>query len=514
MIQKLTPFIGLNKDLGVSDLPLGAITDCNNVRFREGYAELFLGQANAYTTCPIPPYSAFPVRTGSTIYWLVLGAAKAYCVTGAPATWTNITRSAGGDYSASLDTLWNGGVLNGVPVVNNGVDAPQYWSTIATGTPLAALPSWPAGVTCRVMRPFLNYWFAFDVTKAGTRYPHRVKWSHPAEPGTVPTSWDETDATKDAGEFDLDGAGFIVDAMPLGNTLIVYKQFSTYACTYTGGSYIFNFRPLFSGIGMMAPDCGVEIDGTHYVFTQSDIVRHDGSQVQSILDKATRRWLLKNIDNTQYERCFVTKSIFFNEVWFCFPSVGNTSCNKALVYNYKDGVLSIRDIANAVSGNSGQVEEVTTTTYDGDSAPFSSDASAFDENEYGANTQRTLLCSATNTNLILLDSGTTDRGSVQTSYMERIGITLDDPNRVKTVKRLRPRVLAPSGTVLKFRVGGSMDVYGPISWSSQVTFTVGTDVSVDAFASGRYLAWRMDTDAAYSYRIEGMDVEFEPRGGW
>ena len=98
--------------------------------------------------------------------------------------------------------------------------------------------------------------------------------------------------------------------------------------------------------------------------------------------------------------------------------------------------------------------------------------------------------------------------------MERIGITLDDPNRVKTVKRLRPRVLAPSGTVLKFRVGGSMDVYGPISWSSQVTFTVGTDVSVDAFASGRYLAWRMDTDAAYSFRIEGLDVEFEPRGGW
>ena len=47
MLQKLTPFAGLNKDLGVSDLPLGAITDCNNVRFREGYAELCLGQANA-----------------------------------------------------------------------------------------------------------------------------------------------------------------------------------------------------------------------------------------------------------------------------------------------------------------------------------------------------------------------------------------------------------------------------------------------------------------------------------
>jgi len=184
MLQKLTPFTGLNKDLGAADLPLGAVTDGGNVRFREGYAELFLGQANAYTTCPIAPYSAFPVRTGSTIYWLVMGAAKGYCVTGAPATWTNVTRSVGGDYSASLDTLWNGGVLNGVPIVNNGVDVPQFWSTIAPGTPLAALTNWPGTATCRVMRPFLNYMFAFDVTKAGTRYPHRVKWSHPADPKT------------------------------------------------------------------------------------------------------------------------------------------------------------------------------------------------------------------------------------------------------------------------------------------------------------------------------------------
>lgn len=516
-LQKLSPFLGINKDLGVESLPLGAVTDANNVRFREGYAELFLGQTDAYTTAPLAPYTAFPVRTGSTIYWLVLGAAKAYAVTGAPATWTNITRQTASvdvDYAATLDTLWNGGVLNGVPIVNNGVDVPQYWSTISTGTKLAALPNWPGTATCRVMRPFMNYMFAFDVTKAGTRYPHRVKWSHPADPGTVPTSWDETDATKDAGEFDLEGASFVVDALPLGNALIIYKQNSAHICTFAGAGSIFNFRMLFSNYGMLGPDCGVEIDGSHYVLTQSDVIRHDGTTVQSILDKATRRWLFQNIDTAQYDRCFVTKNVYFNEVWICFPELGQTSCTKALIYNYKDGTVSFRDLPNVTSANVGQVDSTSADTWDADSNSWDSDLTGWNSNEFGAQSQRTMLCAPSRPALVLADQGTQNFGSYISGFVERTGISLDAPTQVKTIKRLRPIVKAPTGTQLTFRVGGAMDAYSGVTWSSPVVFTVGTDVSVDAFATGRELAWRVESSSAYTWRIERLDIDVVPRGDW
>lgn len=516
-VQKITPFAGLNKDLGQETLPLGAVTDASNVRFREGYAELFLGQTDAYPTAPIAPYTAFPVRTGSTIYWLVLGAAKAYAVTGAPATWTNVTRQTTGtdvDYSAALDTLWNGGVLNGVPIVNNGVDVPQYWSTIATGTKLAALPDFPASTTARVIRPFGNTVFALDVTQGGTRYPHRVLWSHPADPGTVPASWDVSDATKDAGQNDLDGASFVVDALPLGNSLIIYKQNSCYACTYSGAPYVWSFRQLFSNYGMVAPDCGVEIDGTHYVLTQSDVIRHDGSTVQSILDKATRRWLFQNIDVNGFERCFVTKNVYFNEVWICFPEVGETSCTKALIYNYKDGTVSFRSLPNVTSANCGQVDSTSADTWDADSQSWTSDLTSWNSNEFGAQSQRTMLCAPSRPALVLADAGTQYFTEFIPAYMERTGISLDTPNQVKTIKRIRPRIKAPSGTVLTFRVGGQMDVYGPVTWSSPITYTVGSSASVDGFASGRLLAWRMDSASAYAWRFEGMDIEYEMRGGW
>ena len=45
----------------------------------------------------------------------------------------------------------------------------------------------------RYCSPVQNYLIALDLTKSGTRYPHMVKWSAAADPGTVPASWDETD---------------------------------------------------------------------------------------------------------------------------------------------------------------------------------------------------------------------------------------------------------------------------------------------------------------------------------
>lgn len=518
MLVRLAPFAGLNKDLAASDLPVGAVTDARNVRFREGRAELFLGQADAYGTAPIAPISAFPVRIGGARYWIVLSQTKAYCVTGTPMVWTNITRQNAGvdqDYAATLDTCWNGGILNGVPILNNGFNVPQMWSPVDPGTKLQALSNWPNTVTARVFRPFGNVMFAFDVTKSGTRYPYRVKWSHPADPGTVPVSWDETDGALDAGEFDLAGPDFIVDALTLRQSLIIYKEGSTWIANPIGGEYKFSFQLLFNGSGMLSADCVVEVEGSHVVLTASDVIRHDGSSMRSLLDKATRRWLFQNIDADQYQRCFVTRNHYFNEVWICFPEVGHTRCTKALIYNHRDNTISFRDLPNVTSANTGLVEITAAESFDGgEGVPFDADLTLFDANEFGAQLERTMLCSPDRTSLILADSGTTFFGTPVQGAIERTGLSFDAPNQVKTVSRVMPRVNAPIGTVLTIRIGGHMTVNGEVTWSDPVTFMVGTDQTVDAFASGRFLAYRVESTTAFSWSLEGLDFEAIPRGSW
>ena len=58
-----------------------------------------------------------------------------------------------------------------------------------------------------------------------TTYPSRVFWSQPAEPDALPSTFDATDDTADAGWVDLaDTAGDVVDCLPLGDVNIIYKE--------------------------------------------------------------------------------------------------------------------------------------------------------------------------------------------------------------------------------------------------------------------------------------------------
>ena len=128
---------GLNKDLNRHDLGDQFCTDSLNVRFREDSAELFGGYSEQYDPPSVAPYHVQPVYVGTTRYLLYASLAKVYVVNGA--THTNITRQTTGadvDYSADETLLWNGGVFNGIPILNNGVDVPQMWNPVATATKL------------------------------------------------------------------------------------------------------------------------------------------------------------------------------------------------------------------------------------------------------------------------------------------------------------------------------------------------------------------------------------------
>ena len=513
MITKLSPFVGICKDLPAHDLANGVVTDALNVRFREGSAELFTGQTNVYEPAPLAPVSTFSLRIGTDRYWLALSQAKAFCVTGSPPVWTDVTR-ASADYNASLNTLWNGGVLNGVPIINNGIDFPQVWSPVATAQKLVDLPAWPSDTIARVIRPWRNYMFAFDIIKSGDRFPHRVKWSHSADPGTVPVSWDIADLTKDAGEFDLIGEGHVIDALPLRQSLIIYKENSTHMATFSGAPLMFNFQEVFSSSGMLSPDCAVEIDGSHVVLTSNDVIRHDGATIQSVVDKTTRRWLFKNIDSSMYSRCFVTKNVYFNEVWVCFPELGATNCTMALVYNYKDGSISIRELPGVTGAGTGLVDEGSDQTFDSSAGSFDADVSPFNSSEFGAQLTRTVLCAPGKPALVLVDSTPQFFGVNINGFAERRDITFDKPNQIKTIQRLRPRITAPTGTVLNFRIGGQMTQDGPIDWSDAIPFVVDEDTSVDAFATGRYLAWRVDSNTSNAWRLDGLDMEYTLNGGY
>jgi hypothetical protein len=505
--------IGVNRDLSSHELPPEAWTDARNIRFLDGMAYQFYGHGAVYDPPTILPYHVLPVNVGAERHWLYAGAAKVYDVTSASGTavHTNITRQTASvdvDYTATPNA-WTSTSLSGIPVLNNGVDVPQQWGL--TGK-LTALTAWDANWRAKSIRAFKNQLIALNVTKSGTNYPFMVKWSHPAVPGAVPASWDETDATLDAGETDIaEGGDPIMDGLQLGGTFMIYKEQSLWRMDYTGGPFVNAFTKVLGTSGAMNRNCVVEIDGFHVVLTGSDVIVHDGQSATSVLDKQTRRALFQMVDAQAMARCFVFKNPFVNEVFVCFPEAGATVPNLALVWNYKDRTVTFREIPNLHHANYGPVESGLAQPWDTDAAPWASDITSWNAAEFTPDTARVLMASA-DTKLHLLDSSTTFNGTLPVAYMERRGLSLGAPDRMKLVRGIRPRIKGNTGETVLISVGSAADPYDEPTYGTAQAFTIGSSVAIDCLVESRYPAVKFASGDAYQWRLDSYDIDVVPAG--
>lgn len=515
--------MGMVADTLPHDLPPEAWSNARNVRFRDNQARKMSGMTEVLATPPVAPYWLLSVPA-STYFWLVAGAAKVYVTDGT--AYSNITRQTAGvdvNYAMNDDILWNGGLIGGVPVINNGVDPPQFWNPQTAATRLVALTGWPANTLARVVRPFKQFLFALNITKGAVTYPHMVKWSHSADPGAVPTSWDHTDPTLDAGEFDLTdvAAGPCIDCLPLRDSLMIYKEGSTHGGLFTGGQFVFRFYKAFEQFGMMSADCASVVgEGEqHIVMTGDDIVIHNGQAASSVLTRRMRRWLANAMSVSRYQRSFMVRHVYRRESWFCFPEEGNNWPNVALVYDWDDATITTRDIAQRASFIApGRIIIPDVGPWDGDGDVWDGDGQAWDGSPHPPYQFRLLQASPEVTKLFFVENGDDNAGIDMLSFIERIGLSIygkdrdgnwkADATKMKLVRGIRPKI---EGGPVNISVGMQQVIGGPIEWTPAQAFS-STDFKVDCLISGRLVAIRIEGATNAVWAINGYDLDIELLG--
>lgn len=506
--------IGVNKDLSAAELPPNAWTDALNMRFLDGMARPFYGQGEVYSSPSFVPQHVLPCNVSGARYWIYATDTKTFAVTitGGVAVHTDITHATP---RAGVVNSWTGTLLSGLPILNTGDTSkvPMSWS-LNLANKFVDLANWPAATYCKALRAYKNTLVALNVTKAGANYPYMVKWSHPADPGTVPASWDPTDPTKDAGEQDLaEGYDTIVDGMQLRDTFVIYKEASIWRMDFIGGPFVYRFSKVLGTSGALNRNCIAELDGLHLVLTGSDVILHDGQSAVSVLDKQTRRYLFQNIDVDGAGLCFVFKNPFFNEVFICYPAIGSTSCDRAMVWNFIDKTVSFREMPNLNHAAFGPVDNGLAGTWSSDSAPWQSDLSAWGGPDFVPSTARTIMASA-NQKLYMMDSSASFDGVIPNAYMERRGLTFDAPDRIKMVSNILPRIEGPVGETVNIQIGASDDPYADPVYGPTMTHVIGSTVHNDCFVSGRYIAVRFSTGSAYQWRLDSYDLNVVDMGAF
>lgn len=410
--------------------------------------------------------------------------------------------------TATLTTTSPHGLVTGDTVTIAGAAPDQYNGTFTitvTGATMFTytMASAPANNATTVGAYIVN-------TLAN--FPFMVKWSHPADPGSFPVSWDHTNPAFDAGELDIaEGADPIVDGLQLRDSFIVYKESSIWRMDYTGGPFVFRLSKVLGSSGALNRNCIVEVDGVHVVLTNQDVIVHDGQTATSVLDKQTRRFLFQQIDQPSMDKAFVFKNTFFNEVYVCFPQIGSSVCDRAMVWNYKDKTVTFRDMPNVHHAAFGPVDESGTTTWSADTDAWASDLSVWNGGGLVPNTARVLFASD-NGKLYLLDASAYFDGVPPSSKLERRGLVFDKPEFIKTVREIRPRIKGENGATVLIKVGSSDDPNADPAYQATMTHTIGTTVANYCLVSGRYIAIRFESGTAAQWRLESYDVDVAGSG--
>jgi hypothetical protein len=532
--MQLVPLNNLGKygvlaDPNSQNLPPEAWSVVANVRMREGRVERMEGEASTFGTPTIGPHWLMPWEYAGTLYWLYANGTYVYRTDGT--THTNVTRytttPGDDDYNGGTSPDWNGCVLGAIPVINNGIDNPQQWNFV--NERFEDLSNWPASTTAKVIRGFKNFLFALYTTEATVPYPTKLRWSTAAEPGAVPSSWDESDPTKLAGTINIsDTAGDLVDCMSMGDVLVVYKTDSTWIMQLVGGQFIYKTTKTLQRHGMLAQGCAVEIDRKHIMLTRGDVIIHDGHQLDSIINQRNRRELFNTIDNEYAYKARVLPNFRQSEVWVCIPTGGSIGrLTTAFVFNYRENLWTRRDLDSITDGASGLSVGEDDYTFDGDTpGSFDEAIGAFGITGSYKASERLLLAKPDATAAILLtDSGyqfsgtnynaSVERTSVPLARVDREGNPVLDPGNVKFLRALHPRMSTTSGTAtVQIQIGRQMTLDESVSWSAPFSFVVGTDTKIDCTISARYFSYRVYSQANHQWELMGMDFELEQIGSY
>jgi len=519
--------VGIVTDIPSYELPPEVWTDGRNVRFKDSKVQRFLGHTPVFDPPSINPLWLHALYHTTQAFWIYAGLTKVYATD--MTTHYNITRQTASvdvDYAATADKKWNGGSLNGIGILNNGVDPPQMWNPPSGSTRLAALSNWPANTTAAVIRPAFKFFLiALDLTEVGTRYPTVFRWSHPAAPGTVPSSWDYTDTTLDSGRAVLaDTSGFLLDFAMLGQNGVLYKEDSAYMMQHVGGRSIFHIAPLFpdSGIGLLARDCVKPFRGGHFLVTQDDIVVHSGSAPRSILTGRQRTTLFNRIDSTYKNRAFVYTNFVKSEMWFCYPEAGNTMPNVALVWNWENGSIGHRELGGNISFITNGVVSPPTgaTNWDADSGIWDDDSEIWDLRTYDPANTNTIMARYDVAKFLHADKTNQFAGVNFTSYIERRGLAIVgrdrqgnwkvDRNALKYVKRIIPHVTGPC----QLMVGSHQTPDGTITWDGPYSFDPSVDREALVNVVGPYIAVRFQSATDGSWELANYTLDLEVIGSY
>lgn len=499
-------------------LPPEAWSDVRDVKFRRGKAYSQPGRLAIS-----PPFTKnvlyfMGVQGPTDYYWHFATEDEIHEWDGGVGSSDERTRATG-DYTGDHTNRWNGSILHGIPILNNGKDSPQFQATPGS-TAYADLTwdsggTWTAeGVTAKVVRAWRNVLVALNTTESGTTNPYVLRVSTPADPGAVPSTWDETDATALAVKTTLsDTGGHLVDCLPLGDDLIVYTEDSFYRVSYVGAPNVLRISTPVRGYGLLAQDCVVDIGGRHVVMGKTGLYIHSGTatSVVPLGQDTVQNAIYDELDEANFIYSFLAHNILEKEVWICTPDRDSgVFPNVCHIWSYGERGAPWTRITIPAETRWITVGNDVDATVSAEST-----TGEYTSRLYNPTIERmhgmSGLLAAASTEFSKYDTALIYGAAHPDRYVERQDIVLGSTRTLQTITGVYPELQADSGSV-DIKIGHKMKMSDSYTWTSAMTFTPSTDIKVDCLVTGALFAIKFEIDDGTSWTLTGYTLEYEEAG--
>jgi hypothetical protein len=159
------------------------------------------------------------------------------------------------------------------------------------------------------------------------------------------------DPSNTAGDKRLDQGSEIVAGIPTRVGILIFTDRSVHIMQATGGTQIYSFRQVGSGISIAGPAAATDANGIVYFMGATNFYVYDGSLRvlpcpvwTHVFDKEDSP---RALNREQAFSTFCSHSKDFNEVWWFYPSQGNSTNDQYVVYNYLENVWYFGEMERA-----------------------------------------------------------------------------------------------------------------------------------------------------------------------
>jgi len=516
-IHQLRASAGFVPDLPPEDLPAGTFSGGSNYT---------VGARGIEKTPVFSELNLVPDNNPHAIFYQQISAADSKIIVAGDSkiilfdgtSKVDVTRVSG-DYSADAKTApWSITDLNGVVFLNNAGDILQY---SAVSGLLEDAPNMPAGMQFKQVVAYKNFLFGLGTSEdsGATWDNNRIVWGDPAEPGKVPPGWEIGDPATTSGDNIIPSKLGLRDGLVLGETLFLYNGDSTYAVDFTGGSFVFTFKKRFADFGILSNNCVVAYDNRHFVITEEDFRTHDGFKSDPIGTDTIRDYFFDTLDKANFARTFVTTNIIKAQIWICYPTIGNTTPNRAIIWNWKRNSWGIKDLPkNFSSGDFAERTADTIRTWNDISGTWDrvgnwSDT-AFRELE-----SQMIFLTKDNDNIVGESSDGLELGLPQKTVLERIALPLGPLSRDGVIRSDFKQVkqvgeiwfYGSTDGPFDVQLGGQDTLSEEVVWGEVVTFDPKTSRKLDYMFSAVFISMRIITEAS-KFSLNKIEFRFAMEG--